>query len=138
MHSVLKIFFGYKNKRSKYEVEKVVTMATPFLIFVFCPSEIKNYIITMLVSNFLMHLVRGWHLLCRKKTPLVFLPEICWQEVAEEIFFHISFSWRCLTLGLNRGLTFNKLTHYLLEHDNFTCLYLRLPNYGQRGHDFVV
>ena len=27
----------------------------------------------------------------------VFLLEICWETVAEEIFFHISFSWGCLT-----------------------------------------
>ena len=34
----------------------------------FCPSQIKNYIITRLVSNFFfMHLVTGWHLLCRKE-----------------------------------------------------------------------
>ena len=33
----------------------------------FCPSHIKNYIITGLVSNFFMHLVTGWHILCRKE-----------------------------------------------------------------------
>ena len=33
----------------------------------FCPSQIENYIITGLVSNFFMHLVTGWHLLCRKE-----------------------------------------------------------------------
>ena len=36
-----------------------------------------------------------------------FLPEIWWEEIAEEIFFHIS---------LNRGLTCHKPTHYLLDH----------------------
>ena len=30
-----------------------------------------------------------------------FLTEICWEEVAEKIFFHISFSWSCMTWGLN-------------------------------------
>ena len=31
-------------------------------------------------NNFLMHLVRGWHVLCRKEnTILEFLPEICWE-----------------------------------------------------------
>ena len=43
------------------------TQAYPFLIFVFCSFQIKNYIITGLVSIFLMHLVRGWHFLCRKE-----------------------------------------------------------------------
>ena len=36
-------------------------------LLLFCPSHIKNYIITGLVSNFFMHLVTGWHLLCRKE-----------------------------------------------------------------------
>ena len=73
----VKIFFCYKNQRSRYEVEKVAIWqlflisgkprAWPFLIFVFCPCQIKNYIITGLVSNFLMHLVRGWHFLFRKE-----------------------------------------------------------------------
>ena len=67
LHSVLeqfekKIFFFYKNKRSKFEIEKVAIrqyfsisgnhLAYTFLIFVFCLSQIKNYIITGLVSNF--------------------------------------------------------------------------------------
>ena len=69
-----KFFFGYKNKRSKFEVEKVaiwqyfsISLAYTFLIFLFYPFQIKNYIITGLVSNFLMHHVTGWHLLCRKE-----------------------------------------------------------------------
>ena len=40
-----------------------------------------------------------------------FLPEICWEKIAKEIF-HISF-W-CLTCDTNQGFTSNKLTHYLL------------------------
>ena len=36
-----------------------------------------------------------------------FLPDICWEEVAEEIFFHISF----------RGLTSYKPTHDLFTSD---------------------
>ena len=66
LHSVLekfkkKIFFCYKNKRSKFEIEKVAIWqyfsisgkhgAYTFLIFVYCPSHIKNYIITGLVNN---------------------------------------------------------------------------------------
>ena len=72
-----KFFFCYNNKRSKFEVEKVTIWqyfsisskhrAYRFLIFVFCPSQIKNYIITAVGSNFFMHLVTGWHLLCRKE-----------------------------------------------------------------------
>ena len=39
----------------------------------FCPSQMKNYILTGLVSNFLMHLVTGWHLLCRKEITINWL-----------------------------------------------------------------
>ena len=46
-----------------------------------------------------------------------FLPEICWELVAEEIFFHISI-WH-LTKGLNLGLTSNKPAHYLLDYRDF-------------------
>ena len=68
VHSVLgtvltNFFFGYNNKRSKYEAEKVTIWqhflisgklrTYPFLIFVLCSSQIKNYIVTGLVSNFL-------------------------------------------------------------------------------------
>ena len=63
VRTVLKnIFFVYKNKRSKYEVKNVAIWqqflisgkhrAYPILMFVFCASQIKNYIITGLVSNF--------------------------------------------------------------------------------------
>ena len=38
-----------------------------------------------------------------------FLPEICWEEMAEEIFFHISF-W-CLTCDMNPGFKSNKPIH---------------------------
>ena len=41
-----------------------------FFLFVFCPSQIKKYIITGLVRNFLMHFVRGWHILCRKENTI--------------------------------------------------------------------
>ena len=56
-------FVGYENKHSKYVVEKVMIWqhflisgkhkVYHFLIFVFCLSQIKNYIITGLVWNFL-------------------------------------------------------------------------------------
>ena len=67
LHSVLeqfkkKILFCYTNKRSKFEVEKVAIWqyysisgkhkAYHFLIVVFCPFQIKNYIKTGLVNNF--------------------------------------------------------------------------------------
>ena len=48
---------------------------------------------------------------------LEFLPEICWKEDAEEIF-----AFRCLTWGLNRGFSFNKPTHYLLDYNNLCNL----------------
>ena len=43
-----------------------------------------------------------------------FLPEICWDEVTEEIFSYFRF-W-CLTWALNRSLMSNKPTHYLLNY----------------------
>ena len=43
-----------------------------------------------------------------------FLPEICWEDVAEEIF-----AFWCLNWGLNRGFMSNKPTHYLLEYGDF-------------------
>ena len=59
---MFKFFFSYKNIRSKYEAEKVAIWqhflisdkhrTYPFLIYVFCPSQIKNSIITGRVSNF--------------------------------------------------------------------------------------
>ena len=42
------------------------------------------------------------------------LSEICWEEVAKEILFLNSSSWRFLTWVLNSGLWSNKPTHYLL------------------------
>ena len=59
--TVLKnVVFGYKNQRSNIEVEKVKIWQQflisgkwySFLIFAFCPTQIKSYIITGLVSNF--------------------------------------------------------------------------------------
>ena len=41
-----------------------------------------------------------------------------------QIFFHISFRLGCLTRGLNRGLTFNKLIHYLLDYSDFIHTYI--------------
>ena len=50
------------------------------------------------------------------------LSEICWEEIAEEIFvFHISFWW--LTWNMNPGLTSNKPTHYLLDYGYFTYIH---------------
>ena len=70
-----KFVFGYKTKYSKNEVEKFAIWqhflisgkhgAYPFLIFVLCSSQIKNYIIIGWVSNFF--LVGRWHFLCRKE-----------------------------------------------------------------------
>ena len=53
----------------------------------------------------------SWHFYLLSK----FLPEICWEQVAKEIFFHISF-W---CLGLDPGLTCNKPTHYQIDHGDF-------------------
>ena len=42
----------------------MVNTGISFLIFLFRPSQIKSFLIIGLVSNFLMHLVREWHILC--------------------------------------------------------------------------
>ena len=53
----------------------------------FCPSQIKNYIIVGLVSNFFIHLVTGWHILCRKEITIRIVTRIllCYA------FIHISY-----------------------------------------------
>ena len=43
-----------------------------------------------------------------------FLPEICWEKIAQEILFVFLF-W-CLACDSNPGFTSNKPTHYLLEY----------------------
>ena len=75
-----KKFFFYKNKRSKFEVEKVVIWQyfsisgkhrhTFFLIFVLCRSHIKNYIIIGLVSKFFNAPCKRVHLFCRKENTI--------------------------------------------------------------------
>ena len=44
-----------------------------------------------------------------------FLPAICWEEITEEILFVF---W-CQAWSSNHGFTFNKPSHYLLEHGDF-------------------
>ena len=44
-----------------------------------------------------------------------FLPEICWEQIAEEILFVFRLFW-CLTWDSNLGFSSNKPTHYLLDH----------------------
>ena len=51
-----------------------------------------------------------------------FLPEFCWEEIAEEIVF-VSRFW-CLAWDSNPGFSSNKPTHYLLDHGDFYFLYL--------------
>ena len=49
-----------------------------------------------------------------------FLPEFCWEEIAEKIFFVFRF-W-CLAWNSNPSYSSNKPTHYLLDHDDFNPL----------------
>ena len=58
-----------------------------------------------------------------------FLPEICWEQIAEEIiFFHTSF-W-CMTWGTNPVIASNKPTHYILDYGNFIVLdNLQIPSF---------
>ena len=61
-----------------------------FLIFVYCPSQIINYILTGLVSKFFMHHVTGWHLLCRKEITIsVTIHEISrsWKKTIDGGFY---------------------------------------------------
>ena len=53
-----------------------------------------------------------------------FLPEICWDEVAEEIFFIFNF-W-CLACGSNPGFMSNKPTHYLLDYVDFAFILISI------------
>ena len=51
-----------------------------------------------------------------------FLPEICWEDVTEEIF-----SFWCLTWGLNRSFTFNKqCDHFSIFANRFGIFYFDL------------
>ena len=55
-----------------------------------------------------------------------FLSEICWEEVAVEIyifFIQISFYLRYLTWYLNHGLISYKPIHYLLDYGDFSSLF---------------
>ena len=42
-----------------------------------------------------------------------------WEEIVEEIWFHISFCWKCVTWGLKPELPSNKLKHYILNYGDF-------------------
>ena len=63
----------------------------PFLIIVLFSSQIQNYIITQLVSNFLMHLVRGWHFLWRKENTIRVFAKNLLRGSRRRNIFHISF-----------------------------------------------
>ena len=67
---------------------------------------------------FLMHLVGGWHFLCRKENTIrVFARNLLRGTRRRNIFFIFSF-W-CLT----SGLTSNKSTHYLLDNPASSATY---------------
>ena len=67
-----------------------------------CIASLFPSILQFKVDRFLRNFSLQIYLL------LALLPEICWEEVVEEIFFYISF-W-CLTWGLNLDLTSYKPT----------------------------
>ena len=53
---------------------------------------------------------------------LEFLPEICWEEVAAEIFIDISFCFRCPIWGWNRVLTNKRDSfHYRCDGNFMSC-----------------
>ena len=63
----------------------------------------------------------------RKENSIRILPDICWEEVAEEILFHISFCWTCLPYGLDRDYRSNKLTYKPTRLDQNTSIVSYLP-----------
>ena len=58
----------------------------PVFIFLFYPSQIINYIITGWVNNFLMHLVRGWHFLCKNEIIKRFILNIVWVSIKKTCY----------------------------------------------------
>ena len=50
-----------------------------------------------------------------------FLPEICWEIMAEEIYFFHTSSW-CLIWDTNPSFKSNNEKQYLLEYDDFNSL----------------
>ena len=69
----------------------------------FSPSHIKNYIITGLVSNFFMHIVKGWHLLCKK-----------------EITISVS-NFYMKTINIKHTLLYNLATIHSIQRYNGLC-----------------
>ena len=63
----------------------------------------------------------------------VYLPaEICWKEIAEEIyFFHISFWW--LNWETNSGFMTNEPTHYLIDYGDYRLIHTleKPPHFNQ-------
>ena len=83
-------------------------------VFLFLCISSRIYSLNSIPNNrFLKNFLRRFGLLTKP------LPKICWQAIVEEILFHISFCWSCLTWSLNRSLTCNKPTHYPLAYDDF-------------------
>ena len=62
--------------------------------------------------------------LVEKKTPSEFVPEFCWEEIAEEIFFFQISLW-CQIWDTKPAFTSNKPTHYLLDYGNLSKIYIR-------------
>ena len=62
-----------------------------------------------------MHLVRGWHLLCRKENTIRVFARNLLRGNHRRNTFRILF--RCLAWGSNPGFTSNKPTHCLVDYD---------------------
>ena len=123
----VKIFFLIiKKKCSKNEVVKLASWqhflisgkhrAYPFSIFVLCSSQIKNYIITGLVSNFLIHLVRGWHFLCRKENTNSLTAATLNNKFLRNFFMAILFILRVYVRNMLREI------EEIFSYFHFSCL----------------
>ena len=54
----------------------------------------------------------------------IFASYLLWEQIVDELFLSTSLYWRSLTWCLNRGLTANDLTHYLLSYVYFLFKWL--------------
>ena len=111
--TVLKILFLIIKKHSKNEVEKLTIWrhflrsckhrVYPFFNICVLSFSNKKYIITGLVNNFLMHLVRRWHFFCRKENTIRYSISVyCLNSIETTwiiVFPHLFNGMKCVSLN---------------------------------------